>query len=101
MIAHVVLFTPRASLTADPNVNKGVSCVECHGRIDKMEQVWQDKPLSMAFCLDCHRDPVPRLRPEVRRGKFSGGKTVSGFSGWEGEGSQGDSEFCRCFQGLG
>ncbi len=45
------------------HVNRGVSCVECHGRVDKMEQVWQDKTLSMAFCLDCHRDPEPRLRP--------------------------------------
>jgi menaquinone reductase, multiheme cytochrome c subunit len=45
------------------HVNRGVSCVECHGRVDKMERVWQDKPLSMAYCLDCHRDPEPRLRP--------------------------------------
>lgn len=45
------------------HVNRGVGCVECHGRVDKMETVWQDKSLSMAFCLECHRDPVPRLRP--------------------------------------
>lgn len=46
------------------HVNRGVSCVECHGRIDRMEQVWQDKSLSMSFCLDCHRNPAPRLRPK-------------------------------------
>ena len=46
------------------HVNRGVSCVECHGRVDKMEQVWQDKSLSMSFCLDCHRNPEPRLRPK-------------------------------------
>jgi menaquinone reductase, multiheme cytochrome c subunit len=46
------------------HVNRGVSCVECHGRIDRMERVWQDKSLSMSFCLDCHRDPAPRLRPQ-------------------------------------
>lgn len=46
------------------HVNRGVSCVECHGRVDKMERVWQDKSLSMSFCLECHRDPVPRLRPQ-------------------------------------
>ncbi|QDU53996.1 cytochrome c3 family protein [Aeoliella mucimassa] len=46
------------------HVNRGVGCVECHGRIDTMDQVWQDKSLSMGFCLDCHRDPVPRLRPQ-------------------------------------
>jgi hypothetical protein len=46
------------------HVNRGVGCVECHGRIDRMEQVWQDKTLSMGFCLDCHRNPEPRLRPQ-------------------------------------
>ena len=41
----------------------GVGCVECHGRIDQMEVVKQSEPLSMSWCLDCHRDPEPYLRP--------------------------------------
>lgn len=45
------------------HVNKGVGCVECHGRVDKMEVVYQDQPLSMSWCLDCHRNPEARLRP--------------------------------------
>ncbi len=45
------------------HVNKGVSCVSCHGRIDKMEVVRQDKALSMGWCLDCHRQPEKHLRP--------------------------------------
>ncbi len=45
------------------HVNKGVSCVECHGRVDTMAVVTQVEPLSMGWCLDCHRDPAPRLRP--------------------------------------
>lgn len=45
------------------HVNRGVSCVECHGSINKMDEVSHAKPLSMAFCLDCHRDPAARLRP--------------------------------------
>ncbi len=45
------------------HVNSGVSCVSCHGRIDKMEVVFQAKQLSMAWCLDCHRNPTPNLRP--------------------------------------
>lgn len=44
------------------HVNAGVSCVECHGRIDRMEVVHQQEPLSMSWCLECHRDPEPRLR---------------------------------------
>ena len=46
------------------HINKGVSCVECHGRVDKMERVSQVKTLSMAWCLSCHRDPGPNLRPQ-------------------------------------
>lgn len=45
------------------HVNKGVSCVSCHSRIDKMEVVQQEKPLSMGWCLDCHRSPERYLRP--------------------------------------
>jgi menaquinone reductase, multiheme cytochrome c subunit len=45
------------------HVGRGVGCVSCHGRIDRMGQVYQVKTLSMGWCLDCHRDPAPQLRP--------------------------------------
>ncbi len=45
------------------HVTRGVGCVECHGRVDKMEVVYQAEPLSMGWCLDCHRNPDPHLRP--------------------------------------
>jgi hypothetical protein len=45
------------------HVNKGVGCVECHGRVDRMPAMQQVQPLTMGWCLDCHRDPNPRLRP--------------------------------------
>jgi hypothetical protein len=45
------------------HVNRGISCVECHGQINEMEEVAHAKPLSMTFCLDCHRDPARRVRP--------------------------------------
>ena len=41
----------------------GVGCFSCHGRIDQMEVVAQEKPLSMGWCLDCHREPENHLRP--------------------------------------
>lgn len=47
----------------DVHVAKGVGCVSCHGRIDQMALTYQAKPLTMQFCLDCHRDPAPHLRP--------------------------------------
>ena len=41
----------------------GIGCVSCHGRVDQMEVVQQVEPLSMSWCLDCHRDPGPHIRP--------------------------------------
>ncbi len=46
-----------------PHVGAGVSCVSCHGRVDQMVEVRQVKPLTMAWCLDCHRNPAPHVRP--------------------------------------
>jgi hypothetical protein len=45
------------------HVNRGISCVECHGQINQMEAIYEAKTLSMRFCLDCHRDPAMHLRP--------------------------------------
>lgn len=45
------------------HVAKGVGCETCHGRVDEMGQVRQVKPLSMGWCVSCHRDPAPNLRP--------------------------------------
>ncbi len=44
------------------HVNRGVSCVSCHGRIDRMEIVTQHEMLSMGWCLECHRAPEQHLR---------------------------------------
>jgi hypothetical protein len=44
----------------------GVGCASCHGRIDDMEVVEQAEPLSMGWCLDCHRDPAEHIRPVSR-----------------------------------
>ncbi|MFA5057292.1 MAG: cytochrome c3 family protein [Opitutaceae bacterium] len=44
------------------HVNRGVSCVECHGQINEMPVVYHAKSLSMKFCLTCHRDPASFLR---------------------------------------
>ena len=46
------------------HLSAGVGCATCHGRIDKMDVVRLDKPVSMGWCLECHRDPTPNLRPK-------------------------------------
>ncbi|MCB1226511.1 MAG: cytochrome c3 family protein [Verrucomicrobiales bacterium] len=45
------------------HVNRGVSCASCHGKINEMTVVRHEKPLSMGWCLDCHRTPEKNLRP--------------------------------------
>jgi hypothetical protein len=45
------------------HVNRGVSCVSCHGDVTEMEVVYHHEPHSMAWCLDCHRQPEKALRP--------------------------------------
>ena len=55
-LADYAYFNHSAHLAA------GVGCQSCHGRIDQMEVVHQVEPLSMGWCLDCHRNPEPNLR---------------------------------------
>src|SRR5262249_6787147 len=45
------------------HVTRGIGCESCHGRIDLMEEVYQHAPLTMGWCLDCHRDPSKNARP--------------------------------------
>jgi len=61
--ARVHLLPDHAYFDHSAHLAAGVGCNTCHGRIDQMEVVTQDQPLSMSWCLDCHRDPGPNLRP--------------------------------------
>ena len=45
------------------HLSAGVGCSSCHGNIAEMVEVRQAEPLSMGWCLDCHRNPGPYLRP--------------------------------------
>lgn len=45
------------------HINRGISCVECHGQVNQMAEVYEVQPLSMTFCLDCHRHPAGFVRP--------------------------------------
>ncbi|HEY1024592.1 MAG TPA: cytochrome c3 family protein [Sphingobacteriaceae bacterium] len=33
----------------------GIECQKCHGPIETMEEVYQYSPLTMKWCIDCHR----------------------------------------------
>ncbi len=49
-----------------------VACQECHGPVETMTQVRQFAPMTMGFCLDCHRARhVGSVRPETRGARFT------------------------------
>jgi cytochrome c7-like protein len=45
------------------HVNKGVACVTCHGRVDRMALTWMESSLLMEWCVNCHRRPETSLQP--------------------------------------
>jgi hypothetical protein len=66
------------------HVDRGVPCVQCHGRIDRMPLTWRAKPFQMQFCINCHRDPAPNLRPkdQVTRMDWTGWDEVPAHRGF-------------------
>jgi hypothetical protein len=60
---RVALLPDYVYFRHDVHIAKGVGCAECHGSIEKMALTYRAVPLTMQFCLDCHRDPAPHLRP--------------------------------------
>lgn len=61
---HVYSLPRYAHFDHSAHLTAGVGCVSCHGRVDKMEKVSQVSELSMAWCLNCHRAPLPAIRPQ-------------------------------------
>jgi hypothetical protein len=52
------------------HVARGVGCVSCHGKVNEMPVIVHEKPLSMGWCLDCHRHPEEHLRPPAEVTNF-------------------------------
>ncbi len=40
-----------------------IDCASCHGQVETMGVVHQEKRLSMGWCLDCHRNPEQYIVP--------------------------------------
>jgi hypothetical protein len=45
------------------HVNKGVACLACHGRVDRMPVMLRVASLEMQWCLACHRSAPRHVRP--------------------------------------
>ncbi|MEP6904200.1 MAG: cytochrome c3 family protein [Actinomycetota bacterium] len=47
------------------HVAKGVGCASCHGDVANMPAVYQENTLQMEWCIACHREPGPNIRPKA------------------------------------
>lgn len=45
------------------HIHKGIGCYSCHGEVGEMALMRRAQPLTMQWCLDCHRDPEKHVRP--------------------------------------
>lgn len=46
------------------HLQSGVACETCHGQVWTMPQTVKTRPMSMGWCLDCHRAPEAQQRPQ-------------------------------------
>ncbi|QTD38916.1 c-type cytochrome [Polaribacter batillariae] len=40
----------------------GIACQKCHGPVQEMEELYQYSPLTMGWCIDCHRETKVDLK---------------------------------------
>lgn len=45
------------------HIHKGIGCYSCHGDVSQMPLMRRDQPLTMQWCLECHRNPKEHVRP--------------------------------------
>lgn len=45
------------------HIHKGIGCYSCHGDVSEMPLTRRAEPLTMQWCLSCHRDPEKHVRP--------------------------------------
>lgn len=39
----------------------GLKCQKCHGPVEEMEEVYQYSPLTMGWCIDCHKETKVKM----------------------------------------
>lgn len=49
------------------HVARGIACENCHGDVGRMARVAQVQPLTMGWCLDCHRESQRTTPPTPPR----------------------------------
>lgn len=47
------------------HIARGINCNSCHGPVQDMHITWKGHVFSMAWCLECHREPEKYLRDQA------------------------------------
>jgi hypothetical protein len=53
------------------HVLSGVACQRCHGAVESMDRVKQVSPLTMGWCLECHREHAGIATGDFQRAALS------------------------------
>ncbi len=53
------------------HLSAGAQCTDCHGEVAQMARVSQAEPLTMGFCVDCHRQHNDALEPGTDPERFA------------------------------
>ena len=53
------------------HVLSGVACQQCHGPVENMDRVEQFAPLTMGWCLECHREHANLPTGDFQRAMLS------------------------------
>ncbi|MCX7879808.1 MAG: cytochrome c family protein [Ignavibacteria bacterium] len=39
------------------HIRSGIDCATCHGNVEEMDSVYRVRPLTMGWCVECHKNP--------------------------------------------
>ena len=60
-----------ATFNHGAHIAANLECQTCHGQIQEMALVQQEAPLTMGWCLDCHRDQPVSFGMPARTGRMN------------------------------
>ena len=56
------------------HMKAGLSCIDCHGDVGRMERMTRVYSLKMKWCLDCHQQPATEITSELYQNQVFQGR---------------------------
>jgi hypothetical protein len=51
------------------HIRAKIECKECHGDVEEYDVIWRWSPLTMGWCLECHKEP-PEDEAQIERARL-------------------------------